>query len=392
MPSRRASAGCRRASPGQRRRRCPRSGRAPGPERPATESHEQVAGTVPRCSCSPPTVASPSTTPVPVTPSGPPGCRRSTPGSVVADLGTDARRAARAGRPPAPSWSGSTPPPTSKTSRPDPCRRRPLRRRHPGVGGLVAGRAHRGRGRARRGRRADRRATRTRAFLAHPPARPPRPPVPGAWASACSTTSRSPRPSSGRAASGCDRRHRRAPRQRHPGDLLRRPRRPLRLVPRVAAVPGDRTPRRDRHRRGRRARRATCRCPPARPATCTCAASTRSWRRCVEEFAPDVGADLRRVRRPPRRPAHRARALRGDYAAITERVAESAPCPGPGRSRSSRAATASRRCGTRSRRASRCWPAAPRRSRRGRGGHERRPGRPGGRRPSASSGSAAATG
>ena len=51
---------------------------------------------------------------------------------------------------------------------------------------------------------------------------------------------------------GADRRLRRAPRQRDPGDLLRRPRRALRVVPRVAAVPGHRAPRRDRPRRGRR--------------------------------------------------------------------------------------------------------------------------------------------
>ena len=82
-----------------------------------------------------------------------------------------------------------------------------------------------------------------------PSARPATtPPRRTRWASACSTTSRSPRPRSRPGRAGAHRRLGRPPRQRHPGHLLDRPRRPLRLVARVAALSGHRPARRDRRR------------------------------------------------------------------------------------------------------------------------------------------------
>ena len=111
------------------------------------------------------------------------------------------------------------------------------------------------------------------------------------------TAGRAGRP--GRA--GADRRLRRPPRQRHPGRLLRRRPRGLRVVPPVPALP--------RHRAAC-ARSATGdgvghhHQPPAArrapPATSTAPRSTRCWPRCRRALAADLAAGVGRLRRPPR--------------------------------------------------------------------------------------------
>ena len=122
-----------------------------------------------------------------------------------------------------------------------------------------------------------------------------------------------------------DRRHRRAPRQRDPGDLLRGPRRPVRVVPRVAAVPGHGPPRRDR--RPGAGTGTTCNVPL--PAGATGDVYLRGMDEVVAplltEFAPtwlliSAGFD-----------AHRDDPITGlglsaaDYAALTERLVALAP-------------------------------------------------------------------
>ena len=75
------------------------------------------------------------------------------------------------------------------------------------------------------------------------------------WASACSTTSRSPRRRSrDRGERVADRRLGRASRQRHAGHVLRRPRRHVRVAARVAALPRHGPPRRGRASAPARAR------------------------------------------------------------------------------------------------------------------------------------------
>ena len=174
------------------------------------------------------------------------------------------------------------------------------------------------------------------AFLGAAPARPPRVRQAARWASACSTTSRSRRPRSpSRGERVADPRLRRAPRQRHPGHLLDRPGGPLRVDARVAALPGDRPARRRRRRARARARRATCRSPPARPATCTCEAFDEVVEPLVSPFAPDwmlvsAGFDAHRADpltglalsvgrlRRARRPVGRARPRRGRIVVFLE--------------------------------------------------------------------------
>ena len=133
-----------------------------------------------------------------------PGCRRCSTGSTAAGLddgGAGAR--ARAGRR-GPSSSGCT---RGAVPRPARARSAPrgggsLDRRHRGVGGVVGRRAPRRRSRPRGGRRARTRRRRRRV-LRGAPARPPRRADRTRWASACSTTSRSPPRRCATAASGC---------------------------------------------------------------------------------------------------------------------------------------------------------------------------------------------
>ena len=205
-----------------------------------------------------------------------------------------------------------------------------------------------------------------RRVLRGPAARPPRRARPTRWASACSTTSRSPRPRSATAGERVlDRRLGRAPRQRHPGHVLDRPRRACTCrctsgrsirapagsttsgagrrarAHRQLPAPGGR----DRRRLPRRARQGG-----------------RAARRAVRAR---LGAGLGRVRRPPRRPAHRPRAPAGDFADLAARV-QRIGARRAGRWRSSRAATTSRRSAIRSRRRRRPWSE-------GRDGRNRRP-------------------
>ena len=113
-----------------------------------------------------------------------------------------------------------------------PCASIPTRR--PGPRSYEAALLRRGRGRRRGGPRARRRARPRVLRSCARPATTRRPT--GPWASASSTTWRWPRRTRSRA--GLERvlvdRLRRAPRQRHPGHLLRRPARALRLVARLS--------------------------------------------------------------------------------------------------------------------------------------------------------------
>ena len=106
-----------------------------------------------------------------------------------------------------------------------------------------------------------------------------------------------------------DRRHRRPPRQRHPGHLLRRSARALRVAARVPALPGHRRARRDR---GRRRAGATINFPVPRGTTGDVyrAALDEVIAPVADAVAADVAARVGRLRRPPPRSDHRARALR----------------------------------------------------------------------------------
>ena len=120
------------------------------------------------------------------------------------------------------------------------------------------------------------------------------------------TAARAPRPRR----AGARRRLGRAPRQRHPGHLLRRRRVSLRVDARVAALPGHRAPRRDRRGRGRGRRPLNFPLPGGRDRRRR--TSTRIdtvVAPLAERFAPDLGARLGRLRRPPGRSAHRPRPL-----------------------------------------------------------------------------------
>ena len=181
---------------------------------------------------------------------------------------------------------------------------------------------------------------------------------------------------------GADRRLGRAPRQRHPGHLLRRP--ATSCTSRCTSgrcIPGTGRLDDDRHRRGRGRDASTSRSPPARPATSTSTRSTTWSRRSSSASRPtwvlvSAGFDAHRadpltglglVGRRLRRPHRPGRGARARPA---------------GSSCSSRAATTSTRCGTRSRRPSRPWSASPQRPRagdRGRPGPDR--GRAAARRP-----------
>ena len=230
--------------------------------------------------------------------------------------------------------------------------RRPPRRRHrrrpPARGGPRSPRRAPG---SRRSRRSTPGAA-DAAFLRAPAAGHHARAVAGRWASACSTTSRSPRPRSPSGASGCcivdyDAHHGNGTQEifyADPGVLYV-------SFHEWPLYPGTGSPRRDRRRR----RRGHDGQPPA--------ARGRDRRRLprarVDEVVapagravrPDLGAHLGRVRRPPRRPAHRARALgrrlRGDHRAgrgVRARPGRLDRVP-RGRLRPRR------RCGTRSRRA-----------------------------------------
>ena len=132
----------------------------------------------------------------------------------------------------------------------------------------------------------------------------------------------------GEGRAGADRRLGRPSRQRDPGDLLGRPRRPLRLDPPAPAVPGDGTPGRGRRSRRARAHGQRAAARPGRRGTWCAPPSTR-WRGpTIEEFRPDwvlvsCGFD-----------AHRADPLgelalsSGDFAELARVVSEFAPRPG----------------------------------------------------------------
>ena len=124
-----------------------------------------------------------------------------------------------------------------------------------------------------------------------------------------------------------DRRLGRPPRQRHPGHLLGRPRGPLRLDPPVAALPGHRA-----RRRGRRARRPG----PTVNVPLPAGATGDVVRRAFDEVAAagrssasaHLGAGLRRLRRPPGRPARRPGPLERRLRRLARTVASFAPGPG----------------------------------------------------------------
>ena len=140
---------------------------------------------------------------------------------------------------------------------------------------------------------------------------------------------------------GADRRLRRAPRQRHPGRVLVRPPRGLRLAAPAPALPGHRRPPRDGRRRRARASRSTCRCPRVRPATPTAPPIDLLVRPAGGVVRAHLGPALGRLRRAPGRPAHRPRPVGGRL-----RRPHGAPAPvrarGSTAGRSSRAATTSR--------------------------------------------------
>ena len=105
---------------------------------------------------------------------------------------------------------------------------------------------------------------------------------------------------------GADRRLRRPPRQRHAGHLLRRPAVLLRVDARVAAVSGHRLARRDRAGRGR-GHHLNFPLPAGATGDVYLAAHRRRGRPRRRGVRADLGARLGRLRRPPRRPAHRPR-------------------------------------------------------------------------------------
>ena len=159
--------------------------------------------------------------------------------------GPGGHRARRAGRRPDPAarprrhggraGAGASGPVPRVARGPESRRRRAARRRHGGLGGLVAGRDHRGRHRDRGDRRALDRCGR-RGVPRAAAAGAPRAPVAGDGLLPAEQR-RGRRRRAGRAGrAGADRRLRRASRQRNPGDLLRRSARAVRLVPRVAAL------------------------------------------------------------------------------------------------------------------------------------------------------------
>ena len=144
------------------------------------------------------------------------------------------------------------------------------------------------------------------------------PSAPPRWASACSTTSRSPPPRRSRlgAERVADPRLGRPSRQRDRGDLRRR--RPVLYVehPPVAALPGHRRRRASRARARGRGTPSTCRCRRAATATCSCALVEHVAVPVIGEHAPDLiaisaGYDAHRDG-PARRVRGRDRRLRRD--------------------------------------------------------------------------------
>ncbi len=143
---------------------------------------------------------------------------------------------------------------------------------------------------------------------------------------------------SGRA--GGHRRLRRPPRQRHPGPLLGRPPRALRLHPPVAALPGDGSGRRDRRARGARPHAEPA--PPARDDGRRVPAGARRGDRPRRRgLRADVGPRVGRLRRPPRRSPDRARACPPATSATSWPASPTSLRGRGGSSCSSRAATTS---------------------------------------------------
>ena len=170
---------------------------------------------------------------------------------------------------------------------------------------------------------------------------------------------------------GADRRLGRAPRQRHPGHLLRPTARCLYVsMHEWPLYPG--TGRLDDVGRGAGAG-TTVNFPLPAGATgdVYLDALDTVVAPLAERFAPDVGARVGRVRRPPRRSVDRPRPRRRATTPTSRPACWRLAAPRPARGRSSRAATTWTRCAIRSPRPSRrCW---VRRSRR-RARHCGRPG------------------
>ena len=272
-----------------------------------------AVGSLRRCCWSRPTHASRSTIPGAAIPSARPGSQAVLDGLAAADLDDAVTRALGPRRDPRRARAGAHAAPyldqleafcAARRRRPRRAtRRRPRRRGRRRV--LAAGR------RARGGRRARARARATAAFCAVRP--PGHHAEPGHAMGFCllnnvAVTAAALRDRGERV---LDRRLGRAPRQRHPGHLLRPI--PTCCTCRCTSgrcIPG--TGRLDDIGDGRRARArpSTSRSPRARPATSTSTRSTSVVAPLAERFAPDWVLVSAGLRRPPGRPAHRPRALR----------------------------------------------------------------------------------
>ncbi len=102
---------------------------------------------------------------------------------------------------------------------------------------------------------------------------------------------------------GLDRRLGRPPRQRHRGPVLGRARRPVRLDPSVALLPGHRPGLRRRADPGPGAPPSTCPLPPGATGDVVRRAFERLVTPAVAGVRTDMGTGVGRVRRPPGRPA-----------------------------------------------------------------------------------------
>ncbi len=170
---------------------------------------------------------------------------------------------------------------------------------------LLRGRAARRRRHPRRNRGGAARRNRFRLLL-RPPARPPRHARPRDGLLPLQQRRRCRCPSARGAGDRPrrDHRHRRPPRQRHAGHLLRRPARPLLLDPPVPALPRHRPLDRDGLRRGRRHDNQRP-APPGLRRRHLPPLLHRDLRPRRPPLPPAAHLRLRRLRRPLRRPARR---------------------------------------------------------------------------------------